>query len=397
MPSKVNRLILAAAIVLGAVYPAARGADLKLTFPRFSELTPVQRLNREGVTAIEKHQYEKAEALFYKAYLYDPADPFTLNNLGYISELQGDVDRSLRFYKLASDQGSHATIDRSNARQLEGKPMDYALKGLQDTPLQVNRMNVQAIQLLSQGQNFAADALLRKALALQPGNPFTLNNLGVAEEATGDAEGALRDYDAAAASHSLEPIVVTLKRSVRGKPLSEVAAESARQLRKQQQSVSEAVERSTMLSYRGVSATNRNDWAAAKRDFVQAYALNPGSAFSLNNLGYVAEKEGDLETAQFYYAKARKAEDAKARIGLATQGSAEGQQLSAVANHSDQDVDLRLAQYSAAQRQRTGPIELIPRGDALSTQPVAAPPASGSNGPDKQDKSPQETAPRPQP
>jgi Flp pilus assembly protein TadD len=375
MPSKVNRLILAAAIVLGAVYPAARGADLKLTFPRFSELTPVQRLNREGVTAIEKHQYEKAEALFYKAYLYDPADPFTLNNLGYISELQGDVDRSLRFYKLASDQGSHATIDRSNARQLE----------------------VQAIQLLSQGQNFAADALLRKALALQPGNPFTLNNLGVAEEATGDAEGALRDYDAAAASHSLEPIVVTLKRSVRGKPLSEVAAESARQLRKQQQSVSEAVERSTMLSYRGVSATNRNDWAAAKRDFVQAYALNPGSAFSLNNLGYVAEKEGDLETAQFYYAKARKAEDAKARIGLATQGSAEGQQLSAVANHSDQDVDLRLAQYSAAQRQRTGPIELIPRGDALSTQPVAAPPASGSNGPDKQDKSPQETAPRPQP
>jgi Flp pilus assembly protein TadD len=397
MPSKVNRLILAAAIVLGAVYPAARGADLKLTFPRFSELTPVQRLNREGVTAIEKHQYEKAEALFYKAYLYDPADPFTLNNLGYISELQGDVDRSLRFYKLASDQGSHATIDRSNARQLEGKPMDYALKGLQDTPLQVNRMNVQAIQLLSQGQNFAADALLRKALALQPGNPFTLNNLGVAEEATGDAEGALRDYDVAAASHSLEPIVVTLKRSVRGKPLSEVAAESARQLRKQQQSVSEAVERSTMLSYRGVSATNRNDWAAAKRDFVQAYALNPGSAFSLNNLGYVAEKEGDLETAQFYYAKARKAEDAKARIGLATQGSAEGQQLSAVANHSDQDVDLRLAQYSAAQRQRTGPIELIPRGDALSTQPVAAPPASGSNGPDKQDKSPQETAPRPQP
>jgi tetratricopeptide (TPR) repeat protein len=151
MPSKVNRLILAAAIVLGAVYPAARGADLKLTFPRFSELTPVQRLNREGVTAIEKHQYEKAEALFYKAYLYDPADPFTLNNLGYISELQGDVDRSLRFYKLASDQGSHATIDRSNARQLEGKPMDYALKGLQDTPLQVNRMNVQAIQLLCGG------------------------------------------------------------------------------------------------------------------------------------------------------------------------------------------------------------------------------------------------------
>ena len=397
MPLKIYGWIVVAATVLGACSPAARGSDLKLTFPRFSELTPVQRLNREGVTAIEKHQYEKAEALFYKAYLYDPADPFTLNNLGYISELQGEVDRALRFYELASDQGSHATIDRSNARQLEGKPMEYALKGLQDIPLQVNRMNVQAIQLLSQGQNFAADVLLRQALTLQPANPFTLNNLAVAEEATGNAESALKDYDAAAASHSSEPIVVTLKRSERGRPVSEVAAESARLLRKQQQNISEATERAIMLTYRGVSATNRNDWAAAKQDFLQAYDLNPESAFSLNNLGYVAEKDGDLETAQFYYAKARKAADAKARIGLATQDSAEGQQLSAVAEHSDQDVDHRLAQYSEAQRQRTGPVELIPRGDAVSSQPAGTPPASQSKAPEDQDKNTQAPAPTPQP
>jgi hypothetical protein len=31
------------------------------------------------------------------------------------------------------------------------------------------------------------------------------------------------------------------------------------------------------------------------------------SAFSLNNRGYVAEMDGDLETAQFFYGKARKA------------------------------------------------------------------------------------------
>ena len=72
----------------------------------------MQRLNREGVDAIRKHQYEKAEAIFYKAYLYDPADPFTLNNLGYISELQGQLDRAHKFYTLASEQGS-AALDRS--------------------------------------------------------------------------------------------------------------------------------------------------------------------------------------------------------------------------------------------------------------------------------------------
>jgi len=72
-----------------------------------------------------------------------------------------------------------------------------------------------------------------------------------------------------------------------------------------------------MLTFRGVSEANENDWTHAKQDFLQAYSLNPDTAFTLNNLGYVAEKDGDLETAEFYYSKARKAEDAKARIGVA--------------------------------------------------------------------------------
>jgi hypothetical protein len=67
--------------------------DLKITLPKSSHLTPVQRLNQEGVEEIRKHAYEKAETLFYKAYLLDPDDPFTLNNLGYVSELQGLTGR----------------------------------------------------------------------------------------------------------------------------------------------------------------------------------------------------------------------------------------------------------------------------------------------------------------
>ncbi len=181
--------------------------------------------------------YEKAEGLFYKAYLYDAADPFTLNNLGYISELQGKLDRAQKFYALASEQGSDARIDISNAKQLEGKPMSYALNNLKDVPMRVNRMNVEAIELLSQDRNFEADLLLQQALTLEPQNPFTLNNMGVAEEATGDFEGALKHYDEAADSRSSEPIVVTLKRSWRGKPVSEMAADSAKQLKKRMRNV----------------------------------------------------------------------------------------------------------------------------------------------------------------
>ncbi len=137
------------AVVLGSGSLWARGLhDLTVTLPKHSKMTPVQRLNREGVAAVEKHQYEKAEVIFYKAYLYDAADPFTLNNLGYISELQGKLDRAQQFYALASEQDCDAVIDMSNKKQLQGKPMTYALTELKDVPMRVNRINVDAIELL---------------------------------------------------------------------------------------------------------------------------------------------------------------------------------------------------------------------------------------------------------
>src|SRR5579863_1322566 len=97
----------------------AQAGDLKITIPRRSRLTPVQRLNREGVEAVRKHSYSKAEQLFYKAYLYDPDDAFTLNNLGYISELQGQLDRAEHFYHLAAEQSSEAVIDLASSKQIK--------------------------------------------------------------------------------------------------------------------------------------------------------------------------------------------------------------------------------------------------------------------------------------
>ena len=383
-----NFAILGALTLAGIQCSSAR--DLKVTLPERSHYTPVQRLNRDGVTAIRRHQYEKAEALFYKAYLYDPADPFTLNNLGYISELQGKLERAQKFYTLASQQSSTALIDVSNSKQLEGKPITYALNSLKDVPMHVNRMNVEAIGLLQQGQNFEADALLRQALLLEPQNPFTLNNLGVAEESTGDVENALMHYDAAANLHSSEPIVVTFKRSLRGKPVSEVAADSAHQLRKRIQNVDMSELRSRMYSMRGVAAINQNDWSAAKQDFQQAYSLQPESAFSLNNLGYVSEKAGDIETAKFYYAKAEKSNDANARVGMATQSTAQGQQLAAVAGDSNQKVDSEIDRFRQAAREQTGPIQLF-RRDNTPVTPSASPdksstpalPSTGSQAPNQ--------------
>ena len=169
-----QRAIAVIAVLAATGSHAAWASDaLRITVPRHSELTPVQRLNREGVDAVKKHHYEKAEALFYKAYLYDPADPFTLNNLAYISELEGEADNARKFYALASEQGSNANIDRSNAKRMVGKPMRYAFESVQDIPMRVNRMNVDAMGLLSEDRGFEAVALLRKALPLD-----ALNQIG---------------------------------------------------------------------------------------------------------------------------------------------------------------------------------------------------------------------------
>jgi Flp pilus assembly protein TadD len=323
----------------------------------------VQRINREGAEAVKRHRYEKAEALFYKAYLYDPGDPFTLNNLGYISELQGQLDRAHKFYTLASEQGSNATIDKTNAKRLEGRPMRYAFEDLQDLPMRMNRMNVAAMQLLSEDRGFEAAALLEDALTDDPENPFTLNNLGVAEESIGDFDRALKHYVAVADSHSTEPVVIALNQSWRGKPISEMAAESARRLKERLQEMDPAKVNAILFTVRGVSASNENNWTAARQDFLQAYSIDPKSGFSLNNRGYVAERDGDLETAHFFYDKARKASDAKARVGLATERSAEGKNLFAVAKVSNQKVDTELDKYGQERRRQTGPIELIPRED----------------------------------
>ncbi|MGB9144750.1 MAG: tetratricopeptide repeat protein [Acidobacteriaceae bacterium] len=379
-------LLVLIGLAAGALCLPASARELRITIPRHSKLTPVQRLNRDGVEAIRKRDYEKAESLFYKAYLYDPSDPFTLNNLGYISELRGNLDSADRFYRLAAEQSCGATIDISTDKQLQGKPMMYAIDTVKNLQMRVNLGNVQAILLLEQNRPFEAEALLKHLLPIDPQNPYTLNNLGVAEETLGDFDAALRYYDDAAAVGSKEPIVVTLDRSWRGRPVSQAAADAAATLRRRMRNMNLTLARARMLTVRGVSAVNQNNWDAARTDFLEAYRLDPDSAFSLNNRGYVAERAGDLETAQFYYAQARRAGDSGMRVGLATRPAAEGQPLTVVATESNDQVDTALGAYTQNRRGQPGPIVLIPRNGQSLTPPAQQHQNQNSN----QNENPQE-------
>ncbi len=171
------RRILSVAVICaimpgGLLIRTAHAADLRITLPKAATTTPVQQLNREGVDAINKHHVAKAKRLFYQAYLLDPDDPFTLNNLGYISELEGSVDRAQRFYALAREQSFGALVDRSNKAALRGKTVAQAA-GFMDRDLQVSRANLEAMRALQKNQVIDAEDALQKALKMDPDNPFT--------------------------------------------------------------------------------------------------------------------------------------------------------------------------------------------------------------------------------
>lgn len=348
---------------------AAAKDHFTLKIPMRSKMSPVQRLNREGVELVKKNNYEKAQELFYKAYLYDPADPFTLNNLGYVAELQGQIEQAHKYYRLATEQGCDAPIDMSSIASLKGKPMRAAYDLLRDVPMRVNRMNVDAMRLVAENRNFEAVALLQDALKLEPHNPFTMNNLAVADEALGDFDNALRYYQEVADLHSSERVSVTEDRNWRGRKISDMAAASAKRLNKRMEQMPPAELEAAKYNVRGVYEENENQWEAARRDFLRAYALDPNSAFSLNNRGFVSEIDGDLESAQFFYEKAWRASDAQARVGLATNGYARGQRLITVATDSDGKVDEALDVYHQHRREQNGPVELTPRSGAQSKPP----------------------------
>src|SRR5690242_12471021 len=166
-----KQYFILAFIFLGTM---AQAGDWKINLPRRSKSTPVQQLNREGVEAVKKHEIEKAKSLFYRAYLLDPDDPFTLNNLGYISELEGQAERAQTYYSLASRTRSDAVVDRASSPQVEGQLFSTAMTGTQNTSVQVNRANLAATILLSQRRVSEAETLLQQAFLLDQKNPFTL-------------------------------------------------------------------------------------------------------------------------------------------------------------------------------------------------------------------------------
>ncbi len=352
------------------------GQGLRVTIPKRTEATPVQKLNRDGVKEIQKHHLEKAERLFYKAYLMDPDDPFTLNNLGYISELQGKIERAQRYYELAAkENNSETVIAEASARKFQGRKLSEVTNSYGSLELRVNRGNVLAMGLLEQGRNQEAEDVLRDTLKLDPRNPFTLNNLGFTMEGQGDLESALRYYNDASMTHSTEPIVVALDPHWRGKAISDVAFSNEQAVRARLASEQSAQDHAARLNVEGVSALNHNQPDKALTYFEQAYKLDPRNSFSLNNMGYLSEARGDQETANEFYDLAQRGEQAGLPVIAASHHEMVGEAVGRVAGTNAQATEANLQAEAEVKRRRHTPIVLRRRDNSpVTPSPESAAP-----------------------
>ncbi|HEY2115387.1 MAG TPA: tetratricopeptide repeat protein [Candidatus Angelobacter sp.] len=386
----VTRRVLAPCLLAVSLFcgVSASAQQVRIPLPKKSKFTPVQQLNRDGVAALKKHDISKAKRLFYKAYLIDPNDPFTLNNLGYVSELEGSLDRAQRYYDQARANTSEAVIDRSTAQEVQGKTVASVAGHTAEGPLKVNELNSEALGLLNRDRAPEADVVLQAALKIDPNNPFTLNNMGFAKEKEGEIESAIRFYDSSAATGSRDPIVIAFNKSWRGKPISEVAAQNAEKSRKELSKAQDMQARVARLNLRGVSAMNRNDRKTARQDFEQAYKIDPNNSFAINNMGYLAELEGDTETAQSFYEQAQRAERARQKVMVSTRPEVEGQTVGHVAEESTTLVESSFAARAEARRRSGAPPALRTRDNRIIVEPKK--PANQSTTPPEFRRPPQE-------
>jgi Flp pilus assembly protein TadD len=348
----------------------AQAEGVRISIPKRSDATPVQKLNREGVKEIQRHHLAKAEQLFYKAYLIDPDDPFTLNNLGYISELQGKIDRAQRYYELAAkENNSETVIALASTRNLEGHKLSDVTTSYGNLELRVNRGNILAMTLLEKGRAQEAEDVLRDTLKLDPRNPFTLNNLGFDMEAQGDLDSALRYYNDASLTHSSEPIVVSLDPRWRGKPISDIAFKNEQAVRARLASQQSNQDRAARFNVQGVSALNHNQDDKAYENFRQAYKLDPQNSFSLNNMGFVSEAFGDEETANEFYSAAQRGDQADAQVSVASHHEMVGAPVGQVAGSNSQATEAELQAQAEAKRRSNAPIVLRRRDNT----PVSVP------------------------
>ena len=160
------------------------------------------------------------------------------------------------------------------------------------------------------------------------------------------------------------------------------------------------MDKAARLQVQGVSALNHNQDDKAYQNFREAYKLDPNSAFSLNNMGYVSDAFGDKETANEFYSAAQRGEEASAPVSVASHHEMVGVAVGQVAGTNSQASEADLQAQAEAKRRNHAPIVLRRRDNTPVTvpenqSPQSQPPASQQQRPPLDNAPVENNVPRP--
>ena len=84
----------------------------------------VAEFNLRGVSAINRNDLRTADQDFRKAYALNPNNAFARNNIGYVSEIEGDRETAQFFYDSAQQAlGANAKVGLATRRAFEGQKL----------------------------------------------------------------------------------------------------------------------------------------------------------------------------------------------------------------------------------------------------------------------------------
>jgi tetratricopeptide (TPR) repeat protein len=168
----------------------------------------VNRGNIQAMVLLRQGRNQEAEDVLRETLKLDVHNPFTLNNLGFAMEGQGNLEEALRYYNDASMTHSQEPVVVALDEHWRGKPIsDIAfrneeavrarLASEQSNQDRAARLNVEGVSALNHNEPDKALDYFRQAYKFDPQSSFSLNNMGYVSEVFGDQETANQFYNAA--------------------------------------------------------------------------------------------------------------------------------------------------------------------------------------------------------
>ena len=198
----------------------------------------MNELNSEALSLLNRDRAPEADVVLQQALKIEPNNPFTLNNMGFAKEKEGELEEAIQFYERSAATGSRDPIVIAFNKSWRGRPISEVaarnaegsrkeLNKSQDVQDRVARLNVRGVSAMNRNDRKTAKESFEQAYKLDPNNSFAINNMGYLAELQGDKETAQTFYEQAQrADRGRQKVMVSTRPELEGQTAAQVAEQS---------------------------------------------------------------------------------------------------------------------------------------------------------------------------